>query len=201
MPARSTAALIATAPRSLAASDAKSPWNAAHRRARGADDDDRIVQHRILPESYARACPFTSVSLNSSRPISIRRISRRAGADLVELGVAPQPAGRVFVDVAVAAEALDRLARHPRRLFRGVQDRAGRVLARRLAAVARLRRPRRRTRGTRSSSCTCRRACPASAGTRRSAGRTARRSCTYGSTASMHAAMMPSGPPASTARS
>src|SRR3954470_5341324 len=36
-----------------------------------------------------------------------------AGADLVELRVAPQAAGRRLVDVAHAAHRLDRLARHP----------------------------------------------------------------------------------------
>src|SRR5256885_2468707 len=57
-------------------------------------------------------------------------------ADLVELRVAPQAPGRVIVDVAVAAETLDRLARHPGRFLGGVKDRASRVLARGLAAVA-----------------------------------------------------------------
>src|SRR6266852_4831978 len=41
-------------------------------------------------------------------------------ADLVELRVAPQAPGRVIVDVAVAAQALDRLARHPGRFLRRV---------------------------------------------------------------------------------
>jgi hypothetical protein len=59
-----------------------------------------------------------------------------AGADFVQLGVAPQAAGRVFVDVAVAAEDLDRLAGHPGGLLGGVQDRPGGVLARGLALVA-----------------------------------------------------------------
>src|SRR4051794_18407590 len=40
-----------------------------------------------------------------------------AGADLVQLGIAPQPRRRVFVDVAVAAQHLDRLAGHPGRLL------------------------------------------------------------------------------------
>src|SRR5579871_5274549 len=53
----------------------------------------------------------------------------RPGADLVELGVAQQPAGREIVDVAVAAEALDRLQRHPGRTLGRVEDDAGRVLA------------------------------------------------------------------------
>src|SRR5216684_4538914 len=51
-------------------------------------------------------------------------------ADLVELRIAPQASGRVIVDVAVAAEALDRLARHPGRSFGGVENGAGCVLAR-----------------------------------------------------------------------
>jgi hypothetical protein len=61
-----------------------------------------------------------------------------AGADLVELGVAPQAAGRVFVGVAVAAQRLDRLAGHPGRLLGGIEDGAGGVLAqvRLVAAVA-----------------------------------------------------------------
>src|SRR6266516_5128855 len=60
----------------------------------------------------------------------------RSRADLVELRVAPQAPGRVIVDVAVAAETLDRLARHPGRFFGGVENGAGRVLAGRFAAVA-----------------------------------------------------------------
>src|SRR6476661_2243304 len=52
-----------------------------------------------------------------------------AGADLVQLGVAPQPAQRVVVDVAVAAEHLDALAGHPRRLLGAPQDHRGAVLA------------------------------------------------------------------------
>src|SRR5258707_12400941 len=49
----------------------------------------------------------------------------RSGADLIELGVAQQPAGREIVDVAVAAEALDRLQGHPGRPLGGVEDGAG----------------------------------------------------------------------------
>src|SRR3989475_6204756 len=90
-----------------------------------------------------------SVSLNVSR--KDRRPSGRLGkqlppdqpaadlgrsrADLVELRVAPQAPGRVIVDVAVAAETLDRLARHPGRFLGGVENGAGRVLARGFAAV------------------------------------------------------------------
>src|SRR5436305_4011667 len=59
-----------------------------------------------------------------------------AGADLVELGVAQQAAGRIVVDVAVAAQYLDRIERDPRRALGGVEDGAGGVLASRLTAVA-----------------------------------------------------------------
>src|SRR4051795_5011880 len=59
-----------------------------------------------------------------------------AGADLVELGVAQQAAGRVVVDIAVAAQQLDRVERTLRGLLGRVEDGAGGVLARGLAAVA-----------------------------------------------------------------
>src|SRR5690606_8558109 len=59
-----------------------------------------------------------------------------ACADFVELRVAPEAAGRVFVDVAVAAQHLDRLAGHPGGLLGRVQDRAGGVLAQRARMVA-----------------------------------------------------------------
>src|ERR1043166_385865 len=62
-----------------------------------------------------------------------------SGADLVEFGVAQQPPGRKLVDVAIAAQALDRLERHPSGLFGGEQDCAGGVLPRRLAAITRAR--------------------------------------------------------------
>src|SRR5687768_13755011 len=59
-----------------------------------------------------------------------------AGADFVELGVAQEPAGRIVVDVAVAAQKLDGVERDQRRLLGGVEDGTGRILARDLAAVA-----------------------------------------------------------------
>src|SRR5882757_7366277 len=52
-----------------------------------------------------------------------------AGADLIQLGVAQQAAGRVIVDIAVAAEQLDGVKRHQRRLFGGKEHTAGGVLA------------------------------------------------------------------------
>src|SRR6187401_267195 len=57
-----------------------------------------------------------------------------AGADVVELGVAQQAPRREFVDVAVAAEGLDRLERHLYRVLGGEQQAGGRVLARRAPA-------------------------------------------------------------------
>ncbi len=65
MPARSTAALIATAPRSLAASEEKSPWNPP-------------IGVRAAPTMTIGSLSHGSshfVSLKSSRPISMRRIS------------------------------------------------------------------------------------------------------------------------------
>src|SRR5438034_11201450 len=66
----------------------------------------------------------------------------RSRSDLVELRVAPQAPGRVIVDVAVAAQTLDRFARHPSRFFRRVEDGAGRIFARarsgKVSAVQRL---------------------------------------------------------------
>src|ERR1700716_3259891 len=59
-----------------------------------------------------------------------------AGADLVELGVAQQPAGRIVIDIAVAAEQLDGVERALRRLLARIENGAGGVLARGLAAVA-----------------------------------------------------------------
>src|SRR6185369_3667638 len=110
MPARSTAALIATAPSSLAASDAKSPWN---------------------PPIGVRAAPtITTGSLSTVFPHARNALFRlveqltanqhapdlgRPGADLVQLRIAPQASGRIVVDIAVTAQRLDRLARHPRR--------------------------------------------------------------------------------------
>ena len=75
MPARSTAALIATAPRSLAASDAKSPAKppigvrAAPTMTTGSFSID------VSSRGPGRRPARYFVSLNSSRPISMRRIS------------------------------------------------------------------------------------------------------------------------------
>src|SRR5207237_10769257 len=54
---------------------------------------------------------------------------RRPRPDLVQLGIPPQPPERVLVDVAVAAEHLDALAGHPRRLLGAPQDHRRAVLA------------------------------------------------------------------------
>src|ERR1700733_1798927 len=55
---------------------------------------------------------------------------RGPGADLVELCGPPQPAGGKFVDIAVAAQRLDRLAGHPGRTLGRIEDGAGGILAR-----------------------------------------------------------------------
>src|SRR5437773_1866901 len=53
----------------------------------------------------------------------------RAGTDLVQLRVAPQPAERIVVDIAVAAEYLDAFAGHPGCFLGAPQDHARAVLA------------------------------------------------------------------------
>src|SRR5713101_1638184 len=59
-----------------------------------------------------------------------------AGTDFVEFCVAQDAPGWEVVDIAVAAQALDRLERHPGRLLGREQDSPRRVLARGLAAIA-----------------------------------------------------------------
>src|SRR5271166_651569 len=98
-----------------------------------------------------RVAPWTCAAcLASSQTATLSRLGvelppdqhapdlARAGADLVEFCVAEESAQGVVVGVAVAAENLDRVERDLRRALGGVEDRAGGVLARRLAAVARL---------------------------------------------------------------
>src|SRR5258708_15088623 len=106
--ARSTAARIAAAPSSGAAKLFSSPWNApigvraAETMTIGSDCMGFLS--RSFFEQLAADQPAADFG--------------SAGADLVELGVAPQPPGRRLVDVAPAAQRLDRLAGHPRRFFR-----------------------------------------------------------------------------------
>src|SRR5688572_21576011 len=66
----------------------------------------------------------------------------RSRTYLIQLRIPPDPPGREFVDVAVAAERLDRLAGHPRRLLRGVEDRTCRILSRGASAVPAIQRAR-----------------------------------------------------------
>ena len=142
---------------------------AGERRARG--DADRHPSRCRPPHRRADAAqPAAEAALTAAA--ASRRLAEQlaadqhaadlagAGADLVELGVAQQPPGRVVVDVAVAAEDLDRverdLASPPRR-------RTGWRRRRPCAWSGRGRRraPRRRhRRGRRSAPCTCRRPCP-----------------------------------------
>ena len=70
--------------------------------------------------------------------MSMRRISDVPAPISYSLASRHSRPGGVLVDVAVAAERLDRFAGHPRRLLGRVQDGAGRILARGFAAVARL---------------------------------------------------------------
>src|SRR5690606_9818198 len=58
-----------------------------------------------------------------------------ACADRIQLGIAQDAAGGVLVDVAVAAQRLDRLQRHLHRGLAGVQQAAGGVDARAVAGV------------------------------------------------------------------
>src|SRR5215471_1160366 len=134
---RSSAALIATAPRSLAETTAKSP----SRPPIGVRAAPTMTIGSLSMEisgMFARAAR-SRPSLGLVEKLAADQHAANLGrsrADLVELRVAPQPPGRVVVDVAVAAEALDRLPCHPSRALAREEDRAGRVLARRLAAVA-----------------------------------------------------------------
>src|SRR6478752_3918374 len=64
---------------------------------------------------------------------------RGSGTDLVELGVAQKPACGKVVDVAVAAQRLDRLKCDLGRPLGREQDAAGGVHARGLATIARRR--------------------------------------------------------------
>src|SRR5215469_6595007 len=63
---------------------------------------------------------------------------RSSRTDFIELGISPQTPGRIFVDIAVAAERLNGLAGHPCRPLGRIENRAGGILARRLAPVGRL---------------------------------------------------------------
>src|SRR5579864_8428509 len=195
MPARSTAALIAAAPRSLAASGDKSPWkppigvraaptmtigslvmlfpyalgaaaSRATRRGRATSSPPQFGQRPCIESAHAAQNVHSWLQIRASAAVTgnnawhrshagfiasdmgsfrfVEKLApdqhppdlRRSRADLIELRVAPEPAGRKLVDVAVAAEALDRFAGHPRRLLGRVENCAGGVLARRLAAVA-----------------------------------------------------------------
>src|SRR5258708_8483200 len=59
----------------------------------------------------------------------------RACSNLIELGVAPQATRRILIDVAVAAERLDRFSGHPGRLLSGIKNGSGRVLAERAGMI------------------------------------------------------------------
>src|SRR5688572_6149813 len=54
----------------------------------------------------------------------------RAGADLVELGIAQKPSGRIIIDIAVAAETLHGVEANPGRALGREEDGARRIFAR-----------------------------------------------------------------------
>src|SRR6516165_8507169 len=58
-----------------------------------------------------------------------------ACSNLIELGVAPQATRRILIDVAVATERLDRFSCHPGRLFGGIENSTGGILAERAGMV------------------------------------------------------------------
>src|SRR6266850_3887139 len=126
--ARSTAARIAAAPSSGAMKLFSSPWNAPI--------GVRAAETMTMGSDCMRRplCGFCE-ELAADEPAPDLG---GAGADLVELGVAPEAPGRRLVDVAHAAERLDRLAGHPRGFFRRIQNGPGGILARGLAAIERL---------------------------------------------------------------
>src|SRR5438876_2963920 len=127
--ARSTAARIAAAPSSGAAKLLSSPWKPPI--------GVRAAEMMTIGSEFMMcflSCGFRE-KFAADEPAAD---FGSAGADLVQLGVAPQPTGGRLVDVAHAAERLDRFAGHPGGLLSGVQDRAGGVLARGFVAVQRL---------------------------------------------------------------
>src|SRR5437762_2595447 len=126
--ARSTAARMAAAPSSGAVKLFSSPWNAPI--------GVRAAETMTMGSDCMRSplCGFGE-QLAADEPAAD---FGSAGADLVELGVAPQPPGRRLVDVAHATQRLDRLPGHPRRFFRRIQNGSGGIFPRGLAAVERL---------------------------------------------------------------
>src|SRR5690242_3447046 len=147
IPARFTASPIAAAPSSGAVRPDSSPWKPPI----GVRTPERMTISfaDMARTSLARRCTRQPLLYHQNKMCGLvsRLLEqlaadqpaadfRRACADLVKLGIAQKPTGRIVVDVTVAAEALHRLKRHPGALFRSVEDRAGRILARGLAAVA-----------------------------------------------------------------
>jgi autotransporter-associated beta strand protein len=110
-------------------------------RSRGRQRELQV--YAATPRSVLAVLPANRVA---SRPISMRPDLVGAGADGIELGVAQDAAGGVFVDVAVAAQRLDRFQRHLHRGFGGMQQAAGGVDARSCGRRRSRARPGRRTR-------------------------------------------------------
>src|SRR2546430_16682711 len=119
-----------------------------------------IAASSLPRRSVTRAFIASALRANSAEPGSIADVSAviaarsarlleqlpadqhtpdfaRARPDLVELGVAQISPCGIVVDVAVAAEKLDRIERGLGGVLGGVEDGTGGVLSRGLAAVAR----------------------------------------------------------------
>src|SRR5471032_1498289 len=124
--ARSTAARIAAAPNSEAANCFSSPWNAP-RGVRAAEAmtigsfmavpfkyQTRLLQ-MPLEQDFALLRRTASPGFAEELPADEHSADfRGAGADLIQLCVAPETSSRGLVDIAHATQGLDRLTRHPR---------------------------------------------------------------------------------------
>src|SRR5271155_374203 len=128
MSPRSSAARIATAPSSGAVNVAKSPWNAPI--------GVRAAETMTTGSGFIfslQGWPMASAPAPVARAALGARFGEQfatdqhapdltgARADLIELGVAPQATGRVLVNVTVATQDLDRLARHPGGALRTIE--------------------------------------------------------------------------------
>ena len=96
-----------------------------------------FAPRQVAPTAKTRTLiPFSPRLFEDFAPDQHAADFAGAGADLVKLRIAQKPAGRIVIDITVAAQTLDRLKRHPGGAFCGIKDGAGRVLARGLPIVA-----------------------------------------------------------------
>src|SRR4051812_38568862 len=95
-------------------------WRARREKYSGSAAVAARAQVRLFSRSWSRLTRGSRRFAEQLAPDQPAADLGGARADLVELGVAPEPAGGRLVDVAHAAHRLDRLARHPGRLLGGV---------------------------------------------------------------------------------